>query len=161
MAEYIGGQQEVRVDSLTAKDNPDYTVTIAKGGTYTVDQYALLYFGKDQPKKQEVIFNSTLSNKPYLAVGYEEKSNEVYVYAKDIYHNITDAEAHLGKNDNYVFGLGIVKKWTDEYNYYYALGSKAVKYWDGDEFRPLNVNGEFTYGLVGGNSIEIKNTTDH
>jgi hypothetical protein len=161
MAEFIGGQQEVRVDSLTAKDNPDYTATIAKNGTYTLDQYALLYFGKDQPKKQEVIFNSTLSNKPYLAVGYEEKSDKVYIYAKDIYHNITDAEAYLDKNDEYVFGLGIVKKWADEYNYYYALGTKAVKYWDGDEFRPLNVNGQFTYCLVGSNSIEIKNTTDH
>jgi hypothetical protein len=164
MAEFIGGLQEVRVDSLTAKDNPDYTVTIAKNGTYTIDQYALLYFGKDQPKKQEVIFNSTLSNKPYLAVGYEEKSGKVHIYAKDIYHNITDAEAYLDKNDSYVFGLGIVKKWTDDYNYYYALGTQLVKYWDGDEFKPITVstsNYTFNYRLVGGNSIEIKNTTDH
>jgi hypothetical protein len=161
MAEYIGGQQEVRVDGVYARNNPDnYTVTIAKNGTYTLNQYALLYFGKDQPKKQEIIFNSTLSNKPYLAVGYEEKSNEVYVYAKDIYHNITDAEAHLEKNDSYVFALGIVKKWTDDYNYHYALGRKAVKYWDGDEFKPITTS-TFTYRLVGGNSIEIKNTTDH
>jgi hypothetical protein len=161
MAEFIGGLQEIRVDGVYARNNPDnYTVTIAKGGTYTLDHYALLYFGKDQPKKQEVIINDTLMNKPYLKVGYEEKSNEVYVYAKDIYHNITDAEAHLNKNDSYVYGLGIVKKWTDEYNYYYALGINMVKYWNGDEFRPLT-RPDFNYKLVGGNSVEIKNTTDH
>jgi hypothetical protein len=161
MAEYIGGLQEIREDGAYAREHPDnYTVKIAKGGTYTLNNYALLYFGKDQPKKQEVIFNSTLSNRPYLAVGYEEKSGQVYVYAKDIYHNITDAEAYLGKNDSYVFALGIVKVWTDAYNYYYALGTHAVKYWDGSEFGPL-IRPDFTYKLVGSNSVEIKNTTDH
>jgi hypothetical protein len=155
MAEFIGGIQEIRVDSLYAKNNPDnYTVTVAKDGTYTVDQFALLYFGKDQPKKQEIILNSTLMNKPYLKVGYEEKANEVYVYVKDIFHNITDAEAHLGKAENYVTALGFVKVWTDKYNYYYGLGTRLVKYLDG----PITEYG-FQYKLVGGNSIEIKNTT--
>jgi hypothetical protein len=161
MAEFIGGLQEIRVDGVYAREHPDnYTVTIAKDGTYTLDHYALMYFGKDQPKKQEIIINSSLSNRPYLAVGYEEKSNEVYVYVKDIYHNITDAEAHLDKNDSYVFALGFVKKWTDNYNYYYGLGTNTVKYWDGDGFKPIT-GATFSYKLVGGNSIEIKNTTDH
>jgi hypothetical protein len=161
MAEFIGGLQEIRVDGAYARDNPDnYTVTIAKDGTYTLNNYALLYFGKDQPKKQEIIINSSLSNRPYLAVGYEEKSGQVYVYAKDIYHNITDAEAYLGKTENYVTALGIVKVWTDKYNYYYALGTNNVKYWDGSEFGPM-IRPTFTYKLVGGNSVEIKNTTDH
>jgi hypothetical protein len=162
MAEFIGGLQEIRVNPGYADRNPDnYTVTIPKGGTYTLDHYALLYFGKDQPKKQEIIMNSTLMNKPYLAVGYEEKSNEVYLYAKDIYHNITDAEVHFKQNfTDYVLALGIVKAWTDDYNYYYALGIRIVKYWDGDEFKPITGD-TFSYQLVGGNSIEIKNTTDH
>jgi hypothetical protein len=161
MGEFIGGLQEIRVDGVYAREHPDnYTVTIAKNGTYTLDQYALLYFGKDQPKKQEIIVNDTLMNKPYLKIGYEEKSNEVYAYVKDIYHNITDAEAHIGKNDSYVFALGIVKKWTDEYNYFYALGTHAVKHWNGNEFEPLS-RPTFNYRLVGGNSVEIKNTTDH
>lgn len=155
MAEYIGGLQEIRVDGAYARDNPDnYTVTVAKDGTYTVDHFALLYYGKDQPKKQEIILNSTLMNKPYLAVGYEEKGNEVYIYVKDIYHNTTDAETHITKTEDYVTAIGFVKVWTDEYNYYYGLGRKQVKYLDG----PITYYG-FEYKLVGGNSIEIKNTT--
>jgi hypothetical protein len=162
MGEFIGGMQEIRVNPTYAQDNPNnYTVTIPKNGTYTVDQYALIYFGKDQPKKQEVIFNDTLMNKPYLKIGYEEKNGEVYIYAKDIYHNTTDAEVHYQQNfTDYVLGLGIVKRWTDEYNYYYAIGVHRVKYWDGDDFKPINA-GEFNYKLVGSNSVEIKNTTGH
>lgn len=164
MAEFINGMQEIRVNALYAQNKPDYTITIAKDGTYTLDHYALLYFGKDQPKKQEIILNDTLMNKPYLKIGYEEKSNEVYVYVKDIFHNTTDAEAHLGKTENYVTALGFVHAAADEYgyNWYYALGIRSVKYWDGDEFRPITVgSGDINYKLVGSNSIEIKNTTDH
>lgn len=162
MAEFINGMQEIRVNSAYALDNPDnYTVTIPKDGTYTVNNYALLYFGAQQPKKQEIILNSTFMNKPYLAVGYEEKSNEVYIYVKDIFHNTTDAEVHYRQNyTDYVWGLGFVKVWTDEYNYYYGLGVQSVKYLDGDELKPINAT-NYSYQLVSGNSVEIKNKTDH
>ena len=161
MAEYINGLQEIRVDSVYAGNHPEtFTVNIPSNGTYTVGNYALMYFGAQQPKKQEIILNDTFMNKPYLKVGYEEKSGEVYIYVKDIFHNITDAEVHFKQDvTEYVWGLGFVKVWTDEYNYYYGLGVNTVQYWNGDELRPINIS-NYSFQPVSGNSIEIKNKTD-
>ena len=160
---FINGIQQIRVGPGDAAENPEpFTVTVPANGTYTINNYALMYYGYQQPKKQEMIINSTFSDSPLLKIGYElDEKNTFRIFAEDVVQGITIAE-DITKNfdyDNYpyVVGLGIVHVVSEDVHpNYYALGTNFVSYWDGEELKPI-ISGAFTRKLVSGNSIEIKN----
>jgi hypothetical protein len=112
---FINGTQQIRVDAIYAGQNPSqFTIDIAAGGTHTINNYALLYYGVQQPEKQELIINSTFSDSPLLKIGYKKTGkNKVYVYAIDVVQNITVAEFNDTYSD-YVIGLGIVHAIDDK-----------------------------------------------
>jgi hypothetical protein len=157
---FINGTQQIRVDAIYAGQNPSqFTIDIAAGGTHTINNYALLYYGVQQPEKQELIINSTFSDSPLLKIGYKKTGkNKVYVYAIDVVQNITVAEFNDTYSD-YVIGLGIVHAIDDKTGHdWYALGTKSVNYWDGENFQPMDL-GAIEYKQVAGNSLELKNTS--
>lgn len=160
---FINGIQQIRVNSGYALNHPEtFTVDIPSNGTYTVSNYALMYFGAQQPNKQEILINATFSDSPLLKIGYEKKSNNVHIFAEDVVQGITIAETNFIQDyTNYVWALGVVHAIDeDSGGRYYGLGVKTVQYWNGDKLLPITAT-NFTYGLVAGNSVEIKNTTDH
>ena len=161
---FINGIQQIRVDPGNAGDNPEaFTVTVPANGTYTINNYALMYYGYQQPKKQEMIINATFSDSPLLKIGYEiDNENKFRMYAEDLVQGITIAEFNINNFPDdypYVNGLGVVHVVSEDTPNYYALGSLEVAYWDGEELKPLNLGG-FSRKLVSGNSVELKNTTD-
>ena len=160
---FINGIQQIRVNSVYAGNHPEtFNVSIPANGSYTVNNLALMYFGAQQPKKQEILINATFSDSPLLKIGYEEKSGEVHIYAIDVVQGITIAESHFRQDyNNYVWGLGVVHAINEDDSAlsYYGLGVRSVQYWNGEKLVPLNTT-TFSHGLVAGNSVEIKNTTN-
>jgi hypothetical protein len=156
---FINGIQQIRVNAVYARDNPGaFTVDIPANGTYTVNNFALMYCGRDQPKKQEMLINATFSDSPLLKIGYEldEKSNRIHVYAEDVVQGITVAENTFSSPDAYTWGIGVVHVIDEDTGHnYYALGKKEVLYNGG----PFTFEG-FQYKLVSGNTMEIKNPSD-
>lgn len=161
---FINGIQQIRHSWRYADANPgSFTISIPSGGTYTLNNFALMYFGALQPKKQEVIANATFSNTPLLKIGYEiTKNNKAHVYAIDVVQNITIAEFTYNQySEEYVWGVGVVHvvDYPNTGDNYYGLGIRSVQYYDGEKLRPITAT-KYSYELVAGNSIEIKNTTD-
>jgi hypothetical protein len=160
---FINGIQQIRVDTVYARNHSEiFTVDIPSNGTYTIGNLALMYFGAQQPNKNEVIVNATFSDSPLLKIGYENKSGDVYIYAEDVVQGITLADSHFRQDaTNYVWALGVVHAIDENSGLsYYGLGVNTVQFWNGDELRPINMS-TFSYQLVAGNTLEIKNTTDH
>ena len=159
---FINGIQQIRVDSIYALENPSqFRIDMPAGGTYTLNNYALLYYGVQQPKKQDVIINATFSDSPLLKIGYEvqEEQNHVHFYAEDVVQNITIASANVAYTGQYVGALGVVHVIdTQSGHHWYALGYKDVQYWNGSELVPMNFSG-IEYRRVSGNSLELKNTS--
>lgn len=160
---FINGIQQIRLDFRYAQSNPStFTVDIPAGGTYTLSNYALMYFGAQQPKKQEVIVNATFSDSPLLKIGYEiTKNNKAHCYAIDVVQNITVAEFSYNQySEDYVWGFGVVHvvDYPNTGDHYYGLGIQSVQYWNGEKLVPINYT-NFTVQPVGGNTIEIKNTS--
>ena len=161
---FINGIQQIRNDFRYASDHPElYTITLSAGGTYTLNNYALLYFGAQQPKKKEVIINATFSDSPLMKIGYEiTERNEAHCYAIDVVQNIIIAEfTYTQYSENYVWGLGVVHVINEDQGYnYYALGIHLAQALVDDKLVPIIINNKFSFGLVSGNSLEIKNVTN-
>lgn len=162
---FLNGIQQIRVNARYAGDHPEaFTIEIPANGSHTINNYALMYFGHDQPKKQEMIINATFSDSPFMKIGYEIKDNRPHCYAIDLVQNKTIAEFNYDQyNENYVYGFGVVHvvDYPEIGNKYYGLGLHIVQFWNGEKLVPMTIgSGTFTYGLVSGNSIEIKNTSD-
>jgi hypothetical protein len=152
---FINGTQQIRVNSIYARDNPSqFKTDIPAGGTHTINNYALLYYGHDQPEKQNIIINSTFSDAPYLKIGYEVKGRNVHFYAEDLVQGNIIASASVAYVDEYVGALGVVHAIEDGHDWY-ALGYHDVLYNGG----PIHYDG-IEYKRVSGNSLELKNTTN-
>lgn len=161
---FINGIQQIRVNSVYAGNNPNtFKIDIPANGSYTVGNFALMYFGAQQANKKEIIVNATFSDSPLLKIGYEKKSDGFHIYAVDVVQGITITDViYRQYSDDYVWGLGVVHVINEDSSAlsYYGLGVSSVQYWNGEKLVPLNTT-TFSYGLVAGNSIEIKNKTDH
>jgi hypothetical protein len=162
---FLNGIQQIRVNARYAREHPEtFRIEIPANGSHTINNYALMYFGHDQPKKQEIIINATFSDSPFMKIGYEMKDNKYHCYAIDIVQNETIAEFTLNQyNENDVYGFGVVHvvDYPNIGDKYYGLGVNSVAYYNGDKLVHISIgDGTFTYGLVSGNSIEIKNTSD-
>ena len=157
---FINGIQQIRVNSVYARDNPEqFTVDVPANGTHTINNYALMYYGYAQPKKQEMIINATFSDSPLLKIGYEEKTNDVHFYAEDVVQGFTIADFNESKRPNYVSAFGVVHVIDEVTGHnFYGLGVKSIQYYNGSELVPITA-GNFQYKPVSGNALEIKNTS--
>jgi hypothetical protein len=152
---FINGTQQIRVDAIYSRDNPSqFTIDIPAGGTHTINNYALLYYGQDQPEKQNIIINSTFSDAPYLKIGYDVKGRTVHFYAEDLVQGNIIASSDRAYVDGYVGALGVVHAIQDGHDWY-ALGYKEVLYNGG----PIHYTA-IDFKRVSGNSVELKNTTN-
>lgn len=160
---FLNGIQQIRLDYRYAYSHPEtFTIDIPANGSHTLNNYALMYFGAQQPKKQEMIINATFSDSPFMKIGYEIKDNKARCYAIDLVQDKTIAEfTYAQYREDYVWGFGVVHvvDYPNIGDKYYGLGIKLVAYYDGEKIVPLNMT-TYTYGLVSGNSVEIKNKTN-